>query len=361
MSDKADVKFHLRHEELTERIYKNPDMLPSRYVFVLTNLCNLKCPFCCQAKTNASERMTADMWISFAAQIPDYARITLTGGEPLLFKDLEKVFTFVVNRNPCNIISNGVLLSDKIIEILLSHPNFKVLSVSLDDIGNKSRNMTDSQWNSLVANLKSFNVAKKSKNHAALLDIKTMILDGNAFELLNIHRFCVEELECGTHVFQFLKGSEIQHSDHMFSFDNIKEIPNDYRYKNWNVIVQQLEKVRLYNRERGCQPLSFMHPRMVDLNSSEILPDFSCLNAPGLDSAFFTSCKFPWSSVHINYDGNLFPCLAVSMGNIKESSLRDIIFGKKMKEFRNYILANGLAGACKRCGWLRPVETGVEK
>jgi MoaA/NifB/PqqE/SkfB family radical SAM enzyme len=349
-----DVKFHRRHEELTELVYKSPDMLPSRYVFVLTNRCNLKCPFCCQAKIKPSGMMTAAQWISLAGQIPDYARITLTGGEPLLFKGFEEVFRFVSERNPCNVISNGVLLTDKMTELLLSGPNFKVLSVSVDDIGNKSRAMSPDQWGKLVLNLKNFNAAKKAKKHAALLDIKTMILDSNASDLLDIHKFCVEELECGTHVFQFLKGSEIQHSDRMFEFDAVKPPPDDYRYKNWDMILRQLEEVRLYNQRRGFSPPSFLHPKMADISSDERLADLNCLNSPGFDKGLFKPCKFPWSSAHINCDGNLFPCLAVSMGNVREASLRDIVTGEKMRDFRDYIRANGLAGACKRCGWLRP-------
>ena len=34
--------FHLKHEFLTELIYRLPNLLPDRYTFVLTNLCNLK-------------------------------------------------------------------------------------------------------------------------------------------------------------------------------------------------------------------------------------------------------------------------------------------------------------------------------
>ena len=37
-----DAQFHKMHEEWSERIYNNPSLLPARYCFVLTNLCNLK-------------------------------------------------------------------------------------------------------------------------------------------------------------------------------------------------------------------------------------------------------------------------------------------------------------------------------
>ena len=44
----------------------------------------------------------------------------------------------------------------------------------------------------------------------------------------------------------------------------------------------------------------------------------------------------PWSSVHINVDGNLFPCMAVSMGNVKNTKLSEIIFSDKFKKIQTY-------------------------
>ena len=51
IQDKKKEMFHLKHEVLTEVIYRLPNLLPDRYTFVLTNLCNLKCHFCFQKKT----------------------------------------------------------------------------------------------------------------------------------------------------------------------------------------------------------------------------------------------------------------------------------------------------------------------
>ena len=40
------IEFHDRHENLTEKIYNGELDLPHRYVFVLTNICNLRCRTC---------------------------------------------------------------------------------------------------------------------------------------------------------------------------------------------------------------------------------------------------------------------------------------------------------------------------
>ena len=45
----------------------------------------------------------------------------------------------------------------------------------------------------------------------------------------------------------------------------------------------------------------------------------------------------PWGRVYINVDGNLFPCMAVAMGNVKDEKLRDIIFSERFMKFKwNY-------------------------
>ena len=52
-------------------------------------------------------------------------------------------------------------------------------------------------------------------------------------------------------------------------------------------------------------------------------------------------------------DGSFFPCLAINMGNVK-NGLKEIIYGKKYKEFKDIIKKNGTVEACNRCGWLLP-------
>ena len=46
----------------------------------------------------------------------------------------------------------------------------------------------------------------------------------------------------------------------------------------------------------------------------------------------FLPCAQPWASVHINNDGNVFPCLAVPIGNVREKSIKEIIFDAEFKK-----------------------------
>lgn len=352
-TNKRGSNFHLSHEKFTLKAYANTELLPDRYVFVITNMCNLRCPFCFQKKEpNKSALKTSD-WIGLASQIPEYGRVTLTGGEPLIFPGFRDVFSYVADRLQCNIISNGIALSEKTIDFLLSYPNFKVLSLSIDNVGNTMRNLKPNQWEHVQKMIGYFVKRRNKARLGTILDIKTIILDENADELFDIHRHFMEKLHPDTHMFMFLKGSPIQHADYMFTFRDIMKKSSAPIYKKFKIISSQLEKIREYDRKNGFK--SFLHPKVGYLNANHSLPSIDYLNIPHHHPKQFLPCMFPWSSVHINFDGNVFPCLAVSMGNIKNAGLEEIWKGKRYKRFRSIIKTHGTIQACNRCGWIRPV------
>ena len=84
---------------------------------------------------------------------------------------------------------------------------------------------------------------------------------------------------------------------------------------------------------------AFLHPNIINLNSEKIINEneFSFLNNEDHEPTFYKKCLSPWTSVHINVDGNLFPCMAVPMGNVKEKNLKEIIFSEKFNKFKEEI------------------------
>ena len=343
--------FHKKHEQFTEKAYESGGVLPDRYVYVLTNLCNLKCSFCYQRKKPEKNTMQARDWMSLTDQIPEYARITLTGGEPLIFPEFRQIFAYIADKLDCNIITNGILLSEDVIDYILSFKNFKVLSISIDDIGNKHRGVRPSQWRHLVKMMKYFIKRRKQIESECILDIKTLILDNNADHLFDLYTFISENINPDTHVLQFLKGSTIQHADYMYEIKDI--IKKNYApvYKNISIIKDQLEQIRRYSV--NTRRVGFLHPKVGSLVSGEQLKNIDIMNDKTHRKELFLPCKFPWSSTHINFDGTLFPCLAVSVGNVKNKPLDELINGSKFKSFRDIIRKEGTVEACNRCGWLK--------
>ena len=54
-----------------------------------------------------------------------------------------------MKRHECNLICNGLLLTEDIIDLLLSQKNFKILSISIDNRNNTIRklaNVKETKW-----------------------------------------------------------------------------------------------------------------------------------------------------------------------------------------------------------------------
>ena len=343
--------------------YKADNLMPKRYCLVLTNLCNLACDFCYQIRTKQKNSLNAENWIDLIKQLPDNSRVTLTGGEPLVFKKFRDVFTEATKRHECNLICNGLLLTEDLIDFLLASKNFKVLSISIDNRKNtirKSANVKEHKWDEKWSHAEKmmlyFQKRKKELGHpTCILDSKTVVLDENAEDLLDIHKYCVEELQCDTHSFQFLKGSPILGCDYMYKFDDIFTKSNAYKYEKWDAIKEQLNLVKKYNFQN--QKVGFLHPKVDSL-----IEDTKPLNNKKMDllneiehkKDSFLPCAQPWSSVHINVDGTVFPCLAISMGNIQDNTIKEIVYGDEFMKFRKTMREEGTVEACNRCGWLQP-------
>jgi len=243
--------------------------------------------------------------------------------------------------------------------------NFKVLSISIDNRKNLIRKLAnvkekkwDEKWEHVEKMMLYFQKRKIELNHPeCILDSKTVVLDENSEDLSDIHKYCVEDLQCDTHSFQFLKGSPILGCDYMYKFDDIFKKSSAYEYKNWDKIKEQLYLVKKYNYEN--KKVGFLHPKVDELiGNDEPLDEkkLDILNNVEHKKEDFLPCSQPWASAHVNVDGTVFPCLAVSVGNVKEQSIKDIMFGEILKKFKKVIKENGTIEACNRCGWLKPAN-----
>ncbi len=351
-SDSA-TKFYNRQLEYAKKSFQSGNLMPRRYVFILTNLCNLACSFCFQERKKRPDRMNLEDWLNLIKEIPKNSRITLTGGEPLVFKGFDKIFEEANKVAETNIVTNGLLLDDININTLLSQKNFKILAISIDNIGNTTRDFDKKKWEDLVEKINKFNTERSKLNNPVALDIKTVVLDDEINNLFEIHKFMMEELKADTHSLQLLKGADIQHSDLMFDFKEIYEESEAYEYKNFNQLVDQLNLIKEYDKKYNFK--TFLHPSVIDFKQIDKFDSkhLKYLNNKKHIKENFSTCYAPWSSVHINVDGNLFPCMAVSMGNVKNESLKKIIFSEKFEKFKKVIKENGTVNGCNRCGWLK--------
>ena len=158
-------QLYKRQSDFSKLAFEKGNLLPRRYVFVLTNLCNLRCTFCFQERKKRADRMYTSDWMNVISQIPANSRITLTGGEPLVYKDFKEIFVRANQIGETNIVTNGLLLDNENINLLLKEKNFKVLGVSIDNIGNTNRDFKPGQWDKLKKQLNTFVKERDKLNH----------------------------------------------------------------------------------------------------------------------------------------------------------------------------------------------------
>ncbi len=334
---------------------RESNSLPTRFVLILTNKCNLKCNFCFQDRKGLPNAMSDTDWISFIRKIPENSHITLTGGEPLVYKNFFEIFAEASKKHTLNIISNGVMLTEEHIELFLSEPALKVLSISIDTIGNTNRDVPPFKYQSMKEILHLIqSKRKKSKNRNIILDAKTVVTEENIPDLFEIFRHCINELNMDTHSFQFLKGSDVQHSDRMFTFEDIFSNGTPYIYQNTKELVIQFEKVREYCSSKNA--VSYTHPPWFDFCDDK--QDYKKVVETEINKFKFSAnrylpCGSPWESAHVNADGKLFPCLAVDFGDVRDyKSLADLYESPNAQKFRQVIFTEGSVNACNRCGYL---------
>lgn len=347
-------KFHDKNYDFSKLAYEKGNLLPHRYVFVLTNLCNLKCSFCFQERKKNPNRMLANDWVKFIRDdIPENSRITLTGGEPLAYKGFREIFLEANLKNYTNIITNGTLLNESFFNLFLNEKNFKILSVSIDTVGNLNRDFRSEQWRKLLNDLKFFKKKINEFKRDIVINIKTVVTDENIQELVELNKIVTDEISADTHDFMLLKGADIQHSDVICNYEEIYKEYNAYKYKNFDLLIDKLNIIR--ERNVKLKKKAFLHPNIIPLNIEKKIDvrDYVFLNNEKHDSKKYNTCFSPWTSIHINVDGNVIPCMAFSIGNVKKQNLKEIFFSKKSEKFKEEIKKCGTLPGCNRCGWLK--------
>ncbi|MEM4472875.1 MAG: GTP 3',8-cyclase MoaA [Archaeoglobaceae archaeon] len=169
-------------------------MLRDLYGRVITNLrisvtqrCNLNCIYCHrEGEKNSSEEISAERIaeISKAFYELGVKKVKLTGGEPLLRKDICDIISAMPPFEEISLTTNGIMLSDKAKE--LKEAGLNRVNVSLDTLNaEKFRFITGSDKIEMVIE------GIKSAVEARLTPIKlNMVLmkginDGEVFDMLN--------------------------------------------------------------------------------------------------------------------------------------------------------------------------------
>jgi len=249
------------------------------------------------------------------------------GGEPLLNPYFGEIIKIAEKNNfQCSLTTNGILLS-KYLDDILKNRKLNQINISLDDIGEKHdslRNFSGS-FKEAISSINKIREreAKKKNQKRKIININCIINSENYDHLFDIFSYYSENnIDIDMLVFQHQYGGE-----------------NNYDIKKLKDQILKLKEAKT-SFEIAIIPNVDMH----------FLDKFYAHSSKKISG----KCPIPWVGLNImpNLDvtpgGGVLGCNQV-IGSLKAVSIKEIWNGKRMKEFRKKILANGIFPACAKC------------
>lgn len=327
--------------------------MPLRYFFELTYLCNLNCPYCYVGEERQKNELTTQEWFKIIDQIPFYSFVTLVGGEPLLRKDFIPILEKVAKKTfgKLNIVTNGILINDEIIDAFI-RTKMMLLSVSLDGYGkNHDKNRCkEGIFDKIIQNLEMLN--SKKKNNRPMIDIKTIVLENNLEDLPKLYKLC-DEMNFDFLSIAFLRNNNLKQNSVLREQFGEEFYVQKYPIKpyfdmdHFKAVYREIEEMNKKSKVQVRFSPKFGGKGMDDT----ILEIEKFFNYPQ-DKAIqeiYEPCMYPFSNMMINPQGDVYPCLSLKIGNIREKSLKKVFNESKYCCFRQNLKDSKVFEACQMC------------
>ncbi len=277
---------------------------------ITTFRCNAQCNMCniWKFQTNPNEEIDA----SYYENLPAGLRINITGGEPTLRRDIDKIFEILYPKSRLLELSTNGYNTAKIVELANKYPNIliRVSVEGLPKINDAKRGIKDGFDHALRTMLE----LKKTK--CKNIGFSVVISPDNYEDLLHLYDLCVAlDVELG--------NSAVHNSWYFHKEDN--QIESEKALEQHEKFVKALltsKRRHLKDRLKDYGRAYFnrsIHRRLRG-DTDEYRPPCGALS-----DFFFID---PW--------GNVTPCNGSSeewkLGNIKEDSLENILASDKARE-----------------------------
>lgn len=333
-------------------------LIPLRYFFELTYRCNLQCPYCYVGNERTKNELTKEDWFKVIDQIPFYSFVTLVGGEPLLRKDFIEILHYTAKKTlgKLNVVSNGILISDEIIDAFIES-KMMLLSVSLDGYGKNHdiNRAKDGIFDKIIGNLSNLQAKKKSKY--PMIDIKTIVLQNNLDDIVKLYKLC-NEMNFDFLSISFLRNNNLkQNSTLLDSFEEVFYKP-EYPIEPY-FDMEHFKSVysELVSLSKNSKTQIRWSPKFDDNNKAkelERIEKFFSTSPNTPINEIYQACKYPYSNMMINPQGDVYPCLSFKIGNVKDEKVLEVFNKPHFKCFRKNLKASKVFNACQMCCELRP-------
>lgn len=334
-------------------------IIPLRYFFELTYRCNLNCPYCYVGSDRQKNELSTQDWLNIIKQVPRYAFVTLVGGEPLVRHDFCDILYAVSKRvyGKLNVVTNGILINEDVIDAFIKS-KMMLLSVSIDGWGKNhdlNRNR-DGIFDRITKNLETLNYRRQKHRNKPMVDIKTIVLNNNIDDLLKLYEYTTEM------GFEFLSISFLRNNDLKQNSVLKNEFEPVFYEPNYPIQpyfdMEHFEDVyrKISKMAKNSKTKIRFSPKFegggVDEEMRKIKAFFTPKNKTDLNrhpKDIYYPCKYPFSNMMINPQGDVYPCLSFKIGNVKDAKIKDVFNETKFKCFRKNLKYSKSFTSCQMC------------
>lgn len=322
--------------------------IPLRYFFELTYLCNLNCPYCYVGAERKKDELTTQEWFNIIEQIPFYSIVTLVGGEPLIRKDFVQILEKTAKKTlgKIHVVTNGILITDEIINAFI-RTKMMLLSVSLDGYGanhDKNRNK-EGIFDTIIANLENLNAKKGTSN--PMVDIKTIVLENNLDDLPKLYKLC-EDMNFEFLSISFLRNNDLKQNSILRETFGEEFYAQKYPIKPYFDMEHFKEIYKEIESMKGKTKIRFS-PKFEGKDALEKIEKFFSYDENKPIQEIYEPCLYPYSNMMINPQGDVYPCLSLKIGNVREKSLKEIFNMPQYRCFRKNLKASKVFESCQMC------------
>jgi MoaA/NifB/PqqE/SkfB family radical SAM enzyme len=324
-----------------------PVHLPKCLYLETTNRCNLRCKTCIiyRGGWEPERNISLEELRLIAEQLPEMERAVLHGiGEPLLNRELPAMIRHLKDKEVTVLFNtNGILLDDKRQEELIDS-NLDELRISLDAAsadGYKAIRDSD-KFDLIVNNLQTF--AKRLESGQLSKPKLSLWFLGNRENITELPKLIDLAATIG------IGEVYLQRLVYFLDDEGYGVAISENALTNPDVAVYELiEQSQEQARQLG---VLFGASGLTD-------PTHSVRGTTG-DRTPWKRCFRPWEVIYITAQGNVLPCCispfstadysSIILGNVFESSLADVWFGAKYKDFRKQHQTSSPPKCCQGCG-----------
>jgi len=314
------------------------------FVFELTYRCNLNCRMCyivneIQHKAPKESRLELEdrEIIRITEQLPGSSNVTFTGGEVFLKRGIDKIIQHAAARHRVTLATNGVLLSGH--AAFLIQAGVQAIGVSVDGppaLHDLIRNRPGA-FEQLAEGVEA--ILRRRRNGTPRINVNTVILEDNYLRLPEIPRV-LKEIGIDACSFQIqdlsLHRSGIAPTQALrFKTDPLAAMkPLDPI-----AIRESLEKLL---REGIKQHVAIRFEPALTVD--EIVAYYQAK----FDLNGWT-CRLPWETMRISPYGDVYPCLNLMIGNVREHKPSKLWNCATYRQFRRTLKSASLFPACTGC------------